>query len=264
MPDFVDTIYRYDGSYEGFLSAVFESHTRREVPAGYLSGESDFLPLAPVREIATDPDRADRVTRGLAKKAGSRAEMLARLAFLTILPDKEIAIDRFIRFALKTGPKIATMYAHEWVHPLEKAVHHLQEEAHLLTGFLRFSDYDGVLAAVIDPKNQVLPLLAPHFTDRFPREVFMIFDRTHNQLLASVRGKYTITDATGFALPTPGESERKTRALWRRFFETIAIHGRENPICQRTHLPLRYRGTMTEFFAESPTRTGGQLPGHLL
>lgn len=264
MPDFVDTIYRYDGSYEGFLSAVFESHARRELPADYLSGESIFLPLAPVLEISTDRDKADRVTRGLAKKAGARAEMLARLAFLTILPDREIAIDRFIRFAMKIGPKISTMYAHEWVNPLEKAVHHLREEAHLLTGFLRFSDYDGVLAAVIDPKNQVLSLLAPHFTDRFPREAFMIFDRTHNQLLASVRGSCTITDAAGFTLPAPGENEQATRALWRRFFETIAIRGRENPTCQRTHLPLRYRGTMTEFFPVSPAVPGGQLPELLL
>ena len=35
--------------------------------------------------------------------------------------------------------------------------------------------------------------------------------------------------------------------LWKEFFETIAIKERENPRCQRTHMPLHYRKHVTEF-----------------
>ena len=36
-------------------------------------------------------------------------------------------------------------------------------------------------------------------------------------------------------------------ALWSAFFHQIGIKERENPACQRTRLPLRYRKYMTEF-----------------
>ena len=41
--------------------------------------------------------------------------------------------------------------------------------------------------------------------------------------------------------------EREYEDLWISFFHTIAIKERTNPVCQRNHLPLRYRAYMTEF-----------------
>ena len=41
--------------------------------------------------------------------------------------------------------------------------------------------------------------------------------------------------------------EEEYQALWRTFHETAAIPERANALCQRTHLPLRYRPYMTEF-----------------
>ena len=41
--------------------------------------------------------------------------------------------------------------------------------------------------------------------------------------------------------------EEEYRALWKMFCATIAIPERKNYICQRGHLPLRYRPYMTEF-----------------
>ena len=35
--------------------------------------------------------------------------------------------------------------------------------------------------------------------------------------------------------------------LWKCFFKSIAIEERNNPVCQRSFLPLRYRKYMTEF-----------------
>ena len=35
--------------------------------------------------------------------------------------------------------------------------------------------------------------------------------------------------------------------LFKSFCETIAIKERENPVCQRGHLPLWYRPNMVEF-----------------
>ena len=49
--------------------------------------------------------------------------------------------------------------------------------------FLRFSELEnGVLFATIHPKDNVLPYLAEHFTDRLPSENFMIYDATHQSV----------------------------------------------------------------------------------
>lgn len=43
------------------------------------------------------------------------------------------------------------------------------------------------------------------------------------------------------------EKEAEYEVLWKSFCKTIAIKERENPVCQRGHLPLWYRPNMTEF-----------------
>ena len=39
--------YRYDGSFEGFLCCIFESYTKREVPAQIFSDEEAQVSLYP-------------------------------------------------------------------------------------------------------------------------------------------------------------------------------------------------------------------------
>ena len=55
-----------------------------------------------------------------------------------------------------------------------------------------------------------------------------------------------------FRVSGPDRSERDWRALWRRFYDTVAIEGRYNPRCRMTHMPKRYWGCMTEFQTDPP------------
>jgi probable DNA metabolism protein len=41
-------------------------------------------------------------------------------------------------------------------------------------------------------------------------------------------------------------SEARYQALWKRFYDTIAIEGRINPRCRMTHMPKRYWENMLE------------------
>lgn len=65
----------------------------------------------------------------------------------------------------------------------------------------------------------------------------------------------------GLELAPPGQEELNYRRLWRRFYDTIAIEGRENPRCRMTHMPKRYWAMMTEFQAETPAPTFLLQPG---
>ena len=70
---------------------------------------------------------------------------------------------------------------------------HLDGEVHLLKGFVRFSEFDGMLAGEIRPKNRVLPLLRGHFCSRMYNEVFLLYDRTHLEKSLHPRRKIILT-----------------------------------------------------------------------
>lgn len=124
---------------------------------------------------------------------------------------------------------------------------------HNLKGFVRFSDYDGILGGEIEPKNRVLPFLRHHFCSRNLGQPFFLYDRTHGELLVYDGSCSRILQMEALELAPPNESEAQYRALWKKFFETIAIRERANPKCQNSFLPKRYRGNMTEFLPQSPT-----------
>lgn len=250
MLDRSDLIYQYDGSFAGLLCCVFESYDQREIPAEILApGESQAV-LWPLKMIATDELRASRVLASIPQKMGTDALDFVRRAFLTCLPRKELYILLFLRLGYRHGPPVLNMLTDDVVDALQKAVTHLEKESHLLTGFVRFSVANNALTATIEPKNYVLPLLAPHFRDRFPEERFLIHDKTHGMALIYQPYRHAIVPIDDLQLPVPDEEEIAFRELWRLFYDTIAVEGRRNPKLRQNHMPKRYWKYMTEFGSE--------------
>lgn len=253
--------YTYDGSFDGALCCVFEAFVRKERPADICPEENLQPTLRQVIYVPTDAAKAERVAVVLTPKISRRAEVVVQHLFWSCHPEKELLMLDFIRLGLETGSRVTSMLGNEIVARAADAVKHLQKEAHNFKGFLRFSDYSGMLVGIIEPKNYVLPLLSPHFCARYRDESFLIWDKTHRMALAYVKGEERIFPLKEFTPPPADATELQTRELFRRFFDTIAISERENPRCQMTHLPKRYRGQMTEFTpAEGTCRLGQGKP----
>jgi probable DNA metabolism protein len=139
------------------------------------------------------------------------------------------------------------MLTDDTVNTLFKAVKHLDNESHLLKGFVRFSIFSNVLVAEIEPKNYVLPLMTQHFCERYPEERFLIYDKTHGMALVYQPYQSAIIPIEDLELPEPDEQEQSYRELWQLFYDTIEIQGRHNPKCRMSHMPKRYWKYMTEF-----------------
>ena len=258
-----EIIYQYDGSFEGLLCCVFESYTKKERPTAILRDGDDEPSLFEIRAVTTDRAHAQRIYRSLYKRSPEVGPFLRR-AFLTCLPDKEMAIYRFIVKFYREGAPLLSRLSDDTYLPLLKAVRQLSGEVEQFRGFTRFSDFDGVLGAEIEPKNRVLPLLRGHFCQRYANEQFFIYDRTHRELLLYANGRSRITQIDNFQPVLPGEDELYFRSLWKQFFQSVAIRERENPRCQNTFMPKRYRGTMTEFLPleyEKEQGASPKLPG---
>ena len=87
--------------------------------------------------------------------------------------------------------------------------------------------------------------------DRFPRENWVIYDRTHAEFLVHPAGKrWVLVQGGELDQEVAGqitEAQREYEKLWKGFFQTISIQERENLKCQQTHMPVRYRKSVTEF-----------------
>lgn len=254
-----EIIYQYDGSFEGLLCCVFESYTKKERPTAILRDGDDEPSLFEIRAVMTDRAHAQRIYRSLYKRSPEVGPFLRR-AFLTCLPDKEMAIYRFIVKFYREGAPLLSRLSDDTYLPLLKAVRQLSGEVEQFRGFTRFSDFDGVLGAEIEPKNRVLPLLRGHFCQRYANEQFFIYDRTHRELLLYANGRSRITQIENFQPALPGEDELYFRSLWKQFFQSVAIRERENPRCQNTFMPKRYRETMTEFLPLEYEKEHGASP----
>ncbi len=245
-----DLMYRYDGTWEGLLSCVFESFARREIPMDIQPWDEEQLSLLPCRTVETDLAKARRVSASLRTRISVDFYDFLTRAFLTCLSDRDRQILILIHKAYRTGPQILDHLTDSTVSKLTRAASQLAHEAHLLTGFVRFSLMGSILVSQIGPKNRVLPLLAPHFAQRYPREAFLIHDQTHGMALVYRPYEWAIVPMTGFEMAQADPEEAHYRALWRSYYEAIAVEGRENPRCRMSHMPKRYWQFMTEFQSE--------------
>lgn len=250
MPDGTDIVYRYDGSYQGFLCCVAECCNEKKMPQAIQLLDEPQGSLFPLRAIETRRELAARVERSIEERVSREAKDMVRRGFLTCMEEKEMKLLRFILLGYREGARVTRLSTHDVVHDLDKALLYLKNEAHYSLEFLRFGECGSFLAAMLTPNNWVLPLIVGHFCERLNTENFIIFDKNHgmgfvHQTGAEERGEFFYAQA--LELPEPTEEEERYRELWKRFYDTIAVEGRINPKLRRGNMPMRYWGNMTEF-----------------
>jgi len=239
--------YLYDNSFEGFLTCVYR-HYYEENADGIYQADSyrqlDMLRYA--MTVETDEKLATRVLNAIEEKLSKwDAERVYRV-FCTNEPEKEMKILRYLELGFKRGSRIRLLHGNPVVKAVEETEQRLGREVHRLTGLVRFSELEGgVLYAPIEPDNDVLEFLAPHFSDRYRYDPFVIHDKSREKALFSYDKKWRIEPFDGETLLS--ESEKDYRLLWKQYFEVMATKERVNPALQRQFVPVRYRKHLPEF-----------------
>jgi probable DNA metabolism protein len=114
-------------------------------------------------------------------------------------------------------------------------------ELHRLLGLTRFRLLDrGILYAPLEPDNDLIALLAPHFAIRLPREDWLIHDVKRKKAALYNKKQWVITDLhLKESLPLAQE-ETELQDLWKTYFARIAIEERRNPRLQAGNMPKKY------------------------
>lgn len=209
--------------------------------------------------VETSAEKADKVARTIQRRLGSEFYDAILNAILSIVPAKKNDLDKadavYHTLVLGLNTDAGTRAIHDlsnpYVHRLFTLSRATANEAHHLLGFLRFSELEnGVLFSTIHPKNNALPILAEHFTDRLPQENFMIYDENRQLAAVHAAGKnFMLVDASGIdqeLLKRTSEKESTYQKLWLTFFNHIAIQARINPKLQAQNIPKRFWGDTPE------------------
>lgn len=249
-------IYLCENSFEGILTAVYNAYEDRHgheknkilISEGMYHQEL-FATYIPVE---TDYEKAVKVARTMQNKVSPEVYEFIQKTSVSFDLGKADAIYRVIILALKMGNRVLDYLTEPSVQFLMELERHISNEIQREIQFLRFEELaNGTLFARINPKNELLPYLAEHFSDRFSGENWLIADTVHGGVLAHEKNRgCTLTRAEEVDFDalelSYSEGEELWQKLWKRFVDSIAIQERVNPKLQMQMLPLRFRKYMKE------------------
>ncbi|MCI8639373.1 MAG: DNA metabolism protein [Coprococcus sp.] len=250
-------IYVCHDDVTGLFSAIYDAwRERRESgDAGIaLRGNIEQQLFCEYVETEEQEKKAVAVERLIKKHLGMEAYGKLYAAALSTDPVKGDAVLGTMLAArrLSDSHKIMDNLTNPSVEKVFELSRRVYNEAHFFKEFLRFKELtSGILFARIDPKSQVVTLIAPHFADRLPLENWVIYDRTHKVFAVhEARKQWALVsgvDVDESRMEDVSEGEQEMRRLWKGFCKTIAIEERKSSQRQRQNLPLWYRVNMTEF-----------------
>ncbi|MCL2286493.1 MAG: TIGR03915 family putative DNA repair protein [Firmicutes bacterium] len=244
-----EVVVTFDGSFDGYLCIIYAYYYEKILPLVIQDEYQSQLTLdSEIYFVDTDSDKAARVLKGIREKVSDDAARYVYNAFLSGEDDKYMPIFHYILLGFSVGHMVNSHLKEDCVRRVHKLARHVGRETHLLLGFCRFAEADnGVYYCVITPKNDVLAMVAEHFTQRFMNQAWVIHDKSRNQAAIYDGNTLVITAVPKNATVNYAEGERETQKLWSTFFNVLAIEARKNPKLQRQLLPLYFRKNMTEF-----------------
>lgn len=249
-------IFRYDKTFDGLLTAVFDAYNRKTFPDRLLD-ETEVEPLFTDEyyTVITDEAKSGRVWQGLRRKLMAISCNMLRYVWLSELPGSDELIFRYIRKAFDNKHSIEMNFADDDVLEMRNLAKKVDKERCRLIELVRFQKAaDDIFFAPVSPDHNTLPLTLEHFTDRFADQKWIIYDTKRNY------GYYydlkTVTEMTldSKDLFPEGKLDEKLMAedeklfqdLWRGYFKSMTIKERINLKLQRQHLPERYWKYLTE------------------
>jgi len=249
-------IFRYDKTFEGLLTVVFDAYNRKTFPDRLLD-EVEVEPLFTDEcyTVITDEAKSDRVWQGLRKKLMPISCNMLRYVWLSELQGSDELIFRYIRKAFDNKHSIEMNFADDDVLEMRNLAKKVDKERCRLIELVRFQKAaDDIFFAPVSPDHNTLPLTLEHFTDRFADQKWIIYDTKRNY------GYYydlrTVTEMTldskdlfpegKLDEKLMAEDEKLFQELWKGYFKSMTIKERINLKLQRQHLPERYWKYLTE------------------
>lgn len=263
--------YLYDGCFDGFLCAASEAFRAvsagarlEDVSVSCVEHRVDDLFSANV-SVATDPRRARALAARFAAAAGAEEIETLIVSHASNDPRAAQLLLRYIDLTLAAGAPVIDNVSLPDVRMLRLIRDRVTNEIHKFLGFVRFRRVTDILYyAPVKPDADIVGFIGPHFADRFPDQSFLIHDvrrrigfwrKREAGPAPAVAGKrefhrWGIVDLRDMP-PELHEALSQDReplvaAMWREYFDSIAIQERRNHRLQARLMPRRYWEQLAE------------------
>ncbi len=252
------TVFTYDHTFEGLLTALFDAYAYRIFPDSLLR-KAEPLPLfcEKVHRVATDSTKAERVWKGLCKKLPHRATTFLTYCWLSETPEAPMLLMRYMKKIFDAQEDISTDFADPVVLSVTQLGRKVSGERYRILQFMRFQKLaDGIYFGVTEPLYDVIPLTIDHFRDRFADQPWIVYDtkRKYGYYYDGTQVNEITFAAPGQAALSTGKlaesmldkDEKLFQELWKNYFHSICIRERFNPVKHKKDMPVRYWKFLTE------------------
>lgn len=245
-------VFMFDGSFEGFLTSIFESYYAIKKPNMLIRSEDYDKYYNLIDEfitIATDMSKSDKVFKALKEKFTKEAFAKIYYSYLSSEENVYTTLYHFIVLGFKLGKTIDMHLNNDIVREVNTISRKVTLEKHRFLGFVRFKKLtEDFYYSSIEPDNNILPLIAPHFVNRFKEQNFIIHDLSRNIAIFYDKKQWVIRDfniAQSKGLLTYSEVDNYD-LLWKNYYSNLSIEERENSKLQKRMMPARYWSHLTE------------------
>jgi probable DNA metabolism protein len=248
-------IFRYDKTFDGLLTAVFDAYSRKTFPKRLLS-RTEIAPLFidEIHTVITQKEQSARVWKGITAKLSNGAANMIIYAWLSELDKVDELIFRYICKVFDTKKSIETNFSDNDILELKKIALKVNNEKNRIKQFTRFQkSYDEIYFAPISPLYNALPLSIEYLKDRFADQKWIIYDMKRKYgYYYDLKSVIEITlDDNNFMDGKLNDTiiahdEKLFQELWKNYFKSITIKERINPKLHQQNLPTRFWKYLTE------------------
>lgn len=160
----------YDGTFEGFLTCIYDAFYSKSTPNGIYSKNEFSTPLllGNIIEVDSDETKFKKVRDAIKNKIDSLCLKKIYIVYLSNYVDKGILILNYLKKAFKIGSDIHLFLNIDCVRQIDEISRRVTSESHLFKGFVRFNYINNkFLYSAIGPDNDILELIAEHFKKDF-------------------------------------------------------------------------------------------------
>jgi len=258
----------YDGSFEGFLCAVFDVYE-------YKINEPEIVPLrkhqpsmfAGPHFVNHNLRHSNRVWKALEKKLTLTAQKSVYLAFLSEQDGIENKLLQYFQQALAAEKFMEDDVHNPIAQSVIQAAKKARREKKRTEDFVRFQETKNNLHyALIEPACNVLPLIAKEFRKSYNDRRWMIYDAErrygfyyNGRQVQKVQAKFSQdADSQKDAIAIFDEGEALYLQLWKKYFKSGTILGKAKTKLYVQPMPARQHN-----FADQQPHLGLSLQDRL-
>ena len=245
----------YDGSFNGFLTAVFIGFEQKITHADIQrQGQIQSGLFTETEIIFTNVEKAQRVWNGIRKKSNSAIKNVY-FAFLSEQNTIEALLYHYIQKLMGSKYNGAMDFGDDCVLKINQLTHKVGREKHRMEAFVRFQlTKDEVYFSNIEPDFDVLPLISKHFRNRYADQQWIIYDLKRKYGLYYDMNtvemiSLDLTDIHANNLEKNSvftDAEYEYQELWNNYFKSTTIKSRINTKLHVQHVPRRYWKYLSE------------------